>query len=95
MCPGLTVSSQSRAKIISALIGWRAVPVNLEIAHGVAVFPAPIAGVALYGVDKAVLHLLHDAHMVGKAVLGAGTALVVPIKVDDVAGARLVAVVLP
>ena len=47
------------------------------MAYGVAVLPAAIAGVALHGVDNAVLHLLHDAHMVGKAVLGAGTALVV------------------
>ena len=47
------------------------------MAYGVAVLPAAIAGVALHGVDKAVLHLLHDAHMVGKAVLGAGTSLVV------------------
>ena len=63
--------------------------------YGVAVLPAAIAGIALHGVDKAVLHLLHDAYMIGKAVLGAGAALVVPVKVDDVAGARLVVVVLP
>ena len=37
------------------------------MAYGVAVLPAAIAGVALHGVDKAVLHLLHDAHMVGVA----------------------------
>ena len=53
------------------------VPVNLIMAYGVAVLPAAIAGVALHGVDKAVLHLLHDAYMIGKAVLGAGTALIV------------------
>ena len=47
------------------------------MAYGVAVFPAAIAGVALYGVDDTILHLLHDAHMIGKAVLGAGAALVV------------------
>ena len=76
-------------------VGRGAVPVNLIMAYGIAVLPAAIAGVALHGVDKAVLHLLHDAHMVGKAVLGAGAALVVPVKVDDVAGAWLVAVVLP
>lgn len=40
------------------------------MAYGVAVLPAAIAGVTLHGIDKAVLHLLHDAHMVGKAVLG-------------------------
>ena len=58
-------------------VGRRPVPVNLIVAYGVAVLPAAIAGVALHGVDKAVLHLLHDAHMVGKAVLGAGATLVV------------------
>ena len=58
-------------------VGRSAVPVNFIMAYGVAVLPAAIAGVALHGVDKAVLHLLHDAHMVGKAVLGAGAALVV------------------
>lgn len=47
------------------------------MAYGVAVLPAAIAGVALHGVDHSVLHLLHNAHMVGKAVLGAGTSLVV------------------
>ena len=77
------------------LVGRSPVPVNLIVSNGVAPFPAAIAGVALHGVDHPVLHLLHDAHMVGKAVLGAGAALVVPIKVDDVAGARLIAVVLP
>ena len=59
------------------LVGWGAIPVNLIMAYGIAVLPAAIAGVALHGVDKAVLHLLHDAHMIGKAVLGAGAALVV------------------
>ena len=59
------------------LIGRSTVPVNLIVAYGIAVLPAAIAGVALHGVDKAVLHLLHDAHMVGKAVLGAGATLVV------------------
>ena len=58
-------------------VGWGAIPVNLIMAYGVAVLPAAIAGVALHGVDKAVLHLLHDAHMVGRTVLGAGAALVV------------------
>ena len=59
------------------LIGGSTVPVNLIVPYGIAVLPAAIAGIALYGVDHSVLHLLHNAHMVGKAVLGAGTSLVV------------------
>ena len=47
------------------------------MAYGVAVLPAAIAGIALHGVDHPILHFLHDAHMVGKAILGAGTSLVV------------------
>ena len=71
-------------------VGWGAIPVNLIMAYGVAVLPAAIAGVALHGVDKAVLHLLHDAHMVRKAVLGAGRSFFVPVNVDDVAGAGFI-----
>ena len=59
------------------LVGRSPVPINFIVAYGITVLPTAIAGVALHGVDKAVLHLLHDAHMVGKAVLGAGAALVV------------------
>jgi hypothetical protein len=69
------------------LVGRGAVSVNHIMAYGIAVFPAAIARVALHGVDKAVLYHLHDTHMIGKAVLGAGAALVVPVKVDNVAGA--------
>ena len=59
------------------LVGRCSIPVNFIMTYGVAVLPTAIAGVALHGVDKAILHLLHDAHMIGKAVLGAGAALVV------------------
>ena len=45
--------------------------------YGIAVLPAAIAGVTLHGVDDTILHFLHDAYMIGKAVLGAGVALVV------------------
>lgn len=48
------------------------------------------------GVDDSVFHLLHDTYMVGMTVLRPGKAVrVVPIEVDDVAGTRLIAVVLP
>ena len=63
------------------LVGWCFVPVNLIMANGVTVLLAAIAGVAIHSVDKAVLYLLHT-HMVSKVVLGAGAALVVPIKVE-------------
>src|SRR5699024_2884490 len=72
------------------LIGRGAVPVNLIVANGVAVLAHRIARVALYGVDTAILNFLHNAYMVGLPVL----APIVPIKKDDVAGARLIAVVL-
>ena len=65
------------------------------MAYGIAVLPAAIAGIALHGVDHPVLHLLHDAHMVGKAVLGAGTSLVVPIEVNYISWAGFIAVILP
>jgi len=59
------------------LIGRCSIPINFVVTNGIAVFPATIAGVALHSVDDAVLHLLHDAHMVGKAVLRPGAAFVV------------------
>ena len=65
------------------------------MAYGVAVLPAAIAGVALHSVDHSVLHLLHNAHMVGKTILGAGTSLVVPIEVNYISWTGFIAVVLP
>ena len=73
----LEMSAQGENYASVGSVGRSAIPVNFIMAYGIAVLPAAIAGVALHGVDKAVLHLLHDAHMVGKAVLGAGAALVV------------------
>ena len=60
-----------------ALILWHTEPKYLIISYGILIDSAAIAGIALYGVDDAVLHLLHDANVVGKAVLRPGTALVV------------------
>ena len=48
--------------------------------YGITILPAAIAGIALYGVDDPVLHLFHDANMVGYAVLRPGGTLVVPVK---------------
>ena len=54
----------SRRVAAGSLIGGGSIPINLIVTYGVAVLPAAIAGIALHRVDKAVLHLLHDAHMV-------------------------------
>ena len=51
--------------LLRELIGRGAVPVNLIVANGVAVLAHRIAGVALYGVDTAILDFFHNAHMVG------------------------------
>ena len=73
------------------LIGRGAVPVNLIVPNGVAVLAHRIAGVAFYCVDTSILDFLHNAYMVGLPVL----ASIIPVKKDDVAGARLIAVILP
>ena len=52
-------------------------------AEVVAVFDAAIPGIALHGVDKAILHLFHDADVIGQAVA-------LPVEKDNVAGARLI-----
>ena len=68
------------------LVSWGAVAENLIVADGVTVLAAAVAGIALHSVDDAILHAVHDAHMVAAAVL----PVAVPIKEDDVAGARLI-----
>ena len=83
-------------KRLAFLIGGCPIPINLIMPHGIVILPASIAGVALYGVDDTVLHLLHDAHMVRNTVLRPGIAArIVPIKENQIAGARFIAVVLP
>ena len=72
------------------LIGRGAVPINLIVPNGIAVLPHGITRVALYGVDTAILHFLHNPHMVGRTIL----ASIIPIEKDDVAGARLIACLL-
>lgn len=68
--------------------GRAPIPIHHRAAYRAAVLPAHIPGVALHGVDPAVLHLFHDAHMVGEAIP-------FPVEEDDVPGAGLVAAVLP
>ena len=65
------------------------VPQYLIMSHGILVLSAGIAGIALHGVDDAVLDLLHDPHMVGLTVLRAGGTFAVPIEKNDHAGCRL------
>ena len=51
------------------------------IPHGILVLAAGIAGVALDGVDDAVLAFFHNADVIGFAVLRAGCAVrVIPVK---------------
>ena len=67
----------------------------LIMPYGILIDSAAIAGIALHGVDNAVLNLLHDPHMVGLAVLRAGRTFVVPIEENDHAGCRLCRAVQP
>ena len=83
--------SSAGSFFLRELIGRGAVPVNLIVPNGVAVLAHRVAGVAFYGVYTAILDLLHNTHMVGLPVLTS----IIQVKEDDVAGARLVAVVLP
>lgn len=77
--------------LLGQLICWCSVSVDLIVSNRIAVLAAAIAGVALDGVDTAILHFLHDANMIGRTVLAA----IIPIEKDNVARARLIAVVLP
>ena len=77
--------------LFGQLICRGAIPIDLIITNRVTVLAAAIAGVPLNGVDTAILHLLHNAHMVGRTILAA----IIPIEKDNVAWARLIAVVLP
>ena len=53
------------SSFLRLLISRGAVPINLIVSHGVAVLAHGITGVALHGVDAAILHLLHNPYMVG------------------------------
>ena len=77
------------------LVGDYAISENFIIAKRVLIDAAAVAGVALDGVDNTVFDLLDDTDMIGLAVLRTGAAPVIPIEKDNVAWARLIAVVLP
>ena len=73
------------------LIRRYAVAADLIVAHGVLHLPAAIAGVALNGVDDAILALLHDADVIAPSV----QAIAGPVEKDDVAGVGLIIPVRP
>ncbi len=54
------------------LILRHTVPKNLVMSHGIVIFSAAIAGIALHGVNDTVLNFLNDTNMVGFSVLRAG-----------------------
>ena len=69
---------------------------NLIIPDGILVLAAGITGVALDGVDDAVLAFFHDADVIGFAVLRAGCAVwVIPVKENDHAGSGLNRIIRP
>ena len=69
---------------------------NFIIPHGILVLAAGVAGVALDGVDDAVLAFFHDADVIGFAVLRAGCAVwVIPVKENDHAGRGINRVIRP
>lgn len=74
------------------LIGWCPVPINFIVPDRIPSFPTAIAGVAFDGVDKAAFYFLHNAYMVNRSILTIFTA---PVKENNVAWARLIAVILP
>ena len=69
---------------------------NFIIPDGILVLAAGVAGVALDGVDDAVLAFFHDADVIGFAVLRTGCAVrVVPVEENDHAGRGINRVIRP
>ena len=84
-----------RYEAAGILIGSCSVPVYFIVSNGITVLPAAITRIALYGVDIAVLHFLHDANAVGQTVLRPGeVARFAFIKVNNITQAWLVTVAL-
>lgn len=77
--------------LFEQLICRGSIPIDFIVTNRVTVLTATIAGIAFDGVDTAILHFLHDANMIGRTVLTS----IIPIEKDNVAGSRLIAVVLP
>ncbi len=81
----------SAGSFLCELICRSSIPIDFIVTNRVTVLTATIAGVAFDGVDASILHLLHNANMIGRTILAA----IIPIEKDNVARARLIAVVLP
>ena len=81
----------SAGSFLCELICRSSIPIDFIVTNRVTVLTAAIAGVTLDSVDHAILHILHDTNMVGITILAA----IIPIEKDNVARARLIAVVLP
>ena len=80
----------------SFLIGGNSIAKDFVVTRRILSLPAAIAGIALHGIDNAVFAFLHDAHMVGLSVLGAGGAIWrIPVKEDNHARCRFYTVVGP
>ena len=77
--------------LFDQLICRGSIPINFIVTDRITVLTATITGVAFDGVDASILHLLHNANMVGRTIL----ATIIPIEKDNIAGSRLIAVVLP
>ena len=74
-------------KRLACLMGRSSVPINLIVPHGIVGLPAPVAGVALHGVDDTIFHFLYDTYMVGYTILRPGVAAqIVPIKENQSSG---------
>ena len=73
------------------LIARTAVAEDFIVPDEITVLSAGVARVALHGINNAVLAFLHDAYMVGVAVL----AVIAPVEKDNVACFRLIILSLP
>ena len=54
----------------SFLIGGNSIAKDFVVSHRILPLTATVAGITLDGIDNAVFAFLHDAHMVGKSILG-------------------------
>lgn len=71
------------------------VSVDLIVANGIVVFTAGISGVSFNSVNYTILHFFYNAHMITCSVLRAGITFVIPIKENNIARTRFIAVILP